>query len=785
MNALPRSQSTPGPDSAMDSSNLRLRIGDHVVDLGALRVLTRPAAPRLTSKAAAVLCELVRHAGDTVTRDHLLGSVWKNRVTTPDVLTQAIKELRRAFADDTKPSRYIETIPKVGYRLVVSVQTIDVASLPDGLAPVRPPFAIHAGQRHSANMHEIADDARAAPLRSRDRPWFPIAWWALGLAGVVALVLVGAAIVFAQGSWRHAGASQWQAIHFRAVTSDPGAERRPRISPDGTRVAYSQLDPASGFERVVVRSVDQSQLIHLSSRVTASEELPTWSPDGTQIAFERIWSDHSCTLYVAPSLGSTDTELGDCGNYVATYFDWTPDGKSLITSTSVAQASNASVPPAAAAIAQGNARDNMPSKPTRAARGALALTLLDVASGEKRPLQYKRSPSDQDLEARYSPDGRLIAFRRGLAPHSDLFLMGADGSAQVQLTHLSARILGYTWTRDGRGLVFSSDTQGISALYVVHVADGRVEPLNVTSAAYPDAARAVPAVVYEIVRTKNTLAEVALGAQSQTPHLMAPSTGNDTAPALAPDGKRVAFVSDRSGSQQVWLYGLDGGQALALTDFRGAAIWNCAWSADGRRLLITVREDGKTSLVEIDLASRRLRSVAASQRALLNASFGLEPGSYLVTRRALDGASELAMLLEADTPNEHAIPIATSVEHAEIDSATRMIYFTRSDVPGVFRRDLAGGNETLITTNVDSMTREGWRVVDGKIWYVTKLLAKPFDLREFDPTTGIDRQLVSVESSLREFNFSVAPTRDRVIFTPAGPEDIDVGAFDLAPSTEL
>src|SRR5580704_3977649 len=88
MNALPRSQSTPGPDSAMHSSNLRLRIGDHVVDLGALRVLTRPTSPRLTSKAAAVLCELVRHAGDTVTRDHLLGSVWKNRVTTPDVLTQ-------------------------------------------------------------------------------------------------------------------------------------------------------------------------------------------------------------------------------------------------------------------------------------------------------------------------------------------------------------------------------------------------------------------------------------------------------------------------------------------------------------------------------------------------------------------------------------------------------------------------------------------------------------------------------------------------------------------------
>jgi hypothetical protein len=40
----------------------------------------------------------------------LLDGVWADRVTTPDVLTQAIKELRRAFNDDAKPSRYIETI---------------------------------------------------------------------------------------------------------------------------------------------------------------------------------------------------------------------------------------------------------------------------------------------------------------------------------------------------------------------------------------------------------------------------------------------------------------------------------------------------------------------------------------------------------------------------------------------------------------------------------------------------------------------------------------------------
>ena len=121
MNASFQLTDRPLTGAQLAQSNLRLRIGEHVIDMGALRIVSRPDAPRLTSKAVAVLVELIRDAGDTVTRDQLLDRVWTNRVTTPDVLTQAVKELRRAFGDDSKPSRYIETIPKVGYRLIAPV----------------------------------------------------------------------------------------------------------------------------------------------------------------------------------------------------------------------------------------------------------------------------------------------------------------------------------------------------------------------------------------------------------------------------------------------------------------------------------------------------------------------------------------------------------------------------------------------------------------------------------------------------------------------------------------
>ena len=111
-------------DELQSRPNLRLQVGEHVIDVGALRVVTRPELPRLSGKSLAVLIELVRHCGVTVTRGQLLDRIWAERVITPDVLTQAIAELRRAFLDDVKCPRYIETVPRVGYRLLASVNLL-------------------------------------------------------------------------------------------------------------------------------------------------------------------------------------------------------------------------------------------------------------------------------------------------------------------------------------------------------------------------------------------------------------------------------------------------------------------------------------------------------------------------------------------------------------------------------------------------------------------------------------------------------------------------------------
>jgi len=737
-------------DELLARPNLLLRIGEQVVDVGALRVVTRPDLPRLTGKAVAVLIELVRHAGSTVTRDQLFDRVWTGRFTTPDVLTQAIKELRRAFADDSKPPLYIETIPKVGYRLIARVLVLEAQD--GGL------FVERASVR-SINDDEGPGDASTSdtPAANEERspPRRSISW-------VAPTVLVVAALL-ALGVWRWsshdalappvastASTAPWRVTDAHALTSDPGSEYRPHLSPDGSRVAFSVFDPQSKVERLVVRSVEPSQLTHLTTASEAIEALPMWSPDGTRIAFERI-NPNYCELFVASSAGGDERQIGKCQDFNYNYFDWTPDGRNLIFNE-------------------------------READGPRAQSLFtwDLESGEKRALQYQRAAGDQDLDAHYSPDGRWIAFRRGVSPYSDLFVMPSSGGDVRKITNISARIFGYTWMSDNRTLIYSSNLHGPYALYTLDVASGRTQALGISPAAFPHASRTGDAVVYEIVRTQDKLTVMPLAGGSAASHLVAPSTGSDYSPALSPSGDRVVFTSDRSGQLQLWLHEFASGQTLPLTEAPDTAVFSARWNADGTKVIAVQRNDEGRRLVEIDVASRRHRVLSKAGDNVMFGDFGAEPDSYLF---AVTGSGRNNSLIRIDYPGterERRRTVVEDIIQARVDSATRTVYYTVGDGRGLFRRNLDDGDEQFVSSKVLSSLAGGWSLVDGHVWYISDYGIRTATLNDLDPADGSDRIVGKLDLLIQDFTFGVMPGHESIIFSPVDVEDTDVGMFRLS-----
>src|SRR5262249_41183815 len=83
---------------------------------------------RLEPKAMEVLVCLAQHPGETLSKEALISKVWQDTFVTDDVLAHSISELRRAFDDDAREPRIIQTILKRGYRLVAPVNVAVSAS---------------------------------------------------------------------------------------------------------------------------------------------------------------------------------------------------------------------------------------------------------------------------------------------------------------------------------------------------------------------------------------------------------------------------------------------------------------------------------------------------------------------------------------------------------------------------------------------------------------------------------------------------------------------------------
>jgi len=98
------------------------RLGDWSVDSNTHRLHQGSVVRSLQMKTMQVLLELVRYPNQVVSKDHLIDTVWAERFVVEGVLKRCISDLRKALDDDSQSPKYIETIPKLGYRLIAKIE---------------------------------------------------------------------------------------------------------------------------------------------------------------------------------------------------------------------------------------------------------------------------------------------------------------------------------------------------------------------------------------------------------------------------------------------------------------------------------------------------------------------------------------------------------------------------------------------------------------------------------------------------------------------------------------
>ena len=341
------------------------------------------------------------------------------------------------------------------------------------------------------------------------------------------------------------------------LTSDPGLEVQPSISPDGQCVAY-----AAGHSlqmRIVIRPVAGGKALTLTADTTSNAWMPRWSPDGTRILFLSRGG-----VFSVPAVGgNVRQEISSRPGAIVTSAVWSPDGREIVYVR------------------------------------ADSLLARSVGSGGVRLITTGR-----DLHScSWSPNGDRLACVAGnsfyvtvgaifglgpmfgnLAP-SRIVLIPAAGGAPVTVTDSGSLHQSPVWSRDGRTLYYVSNQQGPRDIYALGVGERgseRKEPMRVTTGLNAhsigfssDGARIVYAAY---TSSANVWAmPIPRKAPASSAAVVQVTSGNQTVEGVRVsfDGQWLVYDSDLSGNSDVYRVPVSGGEPERLTrgsldEFRGA-----------------------------------------------------------------------------------------------------------------------------------------------------------------------------------------------------------------------
>ena len=535
-------------DPGLSSAVVRFDIFE--VDLRAGELRKEGRLVKLQEQPLRVLSLLLERSGEVVTRDELRQNLWPadTFVDFDHGLNSAVARLRQALRDSAEKPRLIETVAKRGYRFIGSLN----AGIDD--APPAVPAVSDSG------FHPVQ-----VPLVQRHRR-------SLWMAGVPLLVLLGAI-----GLWVYYRKTAEKPLPSMEVVPLVGLRRfqvTPAFSPDGNQVAFRDSDGAHNTG-IYTTLVGGGKSLRLTS--DPGDCCPAWSPDGRQIAFIR-YSDKTASIVVVPALGGTERHVYREPSPMGPGLAWSPDGKFL-------------------AIPETRAADQPRSW----------ISLLSLTDYSTRPVTSPPGGS-LDHEPAFSPDGSQLAFIRSTVAgvSNDLYVSSATGGEAKRLTFDHRPIIGPpTWTSDGREVIFSSTRGGPASLWRIPVSGGVPRPVAgaIGEAGWPSVPPKGDQLVYEQVVAKFNIWRLILKDQKHSqkpPAVLISEKGDKMRPDLSPDGKQIAFESNRLGFWDIWTCATDGSSCDQATSLRGTA-GRARWSPNGRYIAFEFHpgERGEIYVVEV------------------------------------------------------------------------------------------------------------------------------------------------------------------------------------------
>ena len=671
----------------------QIRFGVYEVDLSAHELRKSGTRIKIQEQPFRVLTMLLESPGTVVTRETLKRQLWSDDtfVEFDKNLSTAVRKIRQALGDSSTTPRYVETVPRVGYRFIAPVE----------------------GSPEPERSHPPVHRASSWPV--------PL------VVGGLLLVSLGAATFHLR---------QRQPAHLPSpeaipLTTYPGQEIDPAFSPDGNQIAFAWDGGDGGDFDLYLKTIGPGDPAPLTED-PRDDIHPAWSPDGRFIAFTRVNPPGGLDdVVVVPALGGRERVITQAGSRVPSAWTagrgvaWTADSQWLIV-----------------------------TEPTLVNGQSARLFLVSVRTGEQRRLTSPpagRGAPTSDVHPAVSPDGRWVAFERRASTASEIFKIalsgdpGPAGQAIQVLPTSTATRKRPTWSAGGDAIVFAEGEAG-EGLWRAAAAGGsppqKLPIVGINAAISPSASR----IVYQAERRDLDIWALELAAPGLAggePQRVIASTRADLGADYSPDGSQIAFTSYRTDSGEIWIADSDGSHPLRLTDFAGPRTGTPRWSPDGRFILFNSTVAGNKEVFLIPAAGGTPRRLTDHPSDDAMPSWASDSRSFY-TRSNRSGRDEIWRI---PLNGGEAVRITRGGARAGFESKDgEWLYYIKENQ--LWRAPAKGGEGEPIGRDIHS---HKWRLAKNGVYYTPaarKAGRGDNQIRYLDFATGQSRLVLESEAAI-------------------------------------
>ena len=341
------------------------------------------------------------------------------------------------------------------------------------------------------------------------------------------------------------------------ITSYPGEEYYPALSPDGQSIAFTWNGPERDNFDIYTKKIDGGEPVRLT-RSPFNDTQPEWSPDSQSIAFIReyplnpLWTPKE--IFIIPAVGGQEKSISNFspGAYERSSICWSGDAKFIFYTS-------------------WDHKDN----------GWFTIYKVSVETKQSQLLPTYQSGINE-YSPRISPDGKYFLFY-----HGEIGILDMAAKESRFITDLNLPFRGYAWLNDSRSIIFAANLDGTSALWKTDISGKKptkvLSGININN---PSISGDGKRLAYAETIQSSSIWKVDLKEPQNETLLIRSSELKNGDPDISPDGRKILFYSNRTGTGNIWICNSDGSNPEQLTFFEKPGNVNAVWSPSGSKILI-------------------------------------------------------------------------------------------------------------------------------------------------------------------------------------------------------